>query len=430
MSGRSERLLNRDFVLLWQGQLVSHLGSQAFLVAVMFWTLETSGSASVMGLFLAVTTLPGVVLGPIAGALADRLPRRAILVGADLVRGLTACGLAAVVWWLPGTTAASFAALFAVAIVYGLAGAVFNPAISAAIPDLVPAGRVQAANSLCQLSGQGSALVGQAVGGVLYRLLGAPLLFAADGISYLVSAASEAFIRLPGTIRAEAEPAAGALKRYLADARAGLAFFWRDRGLRLFLLTAAGINFLFMPVFVLLPFFATEVLDGGSAWYGYLLASLSGGSLAGTAAGGLLALRPATRGRLLLAVLFLVPALAALLGFAGPAGALGVCFALGALTGLLNVTTITLVQLATPPELRGRLMGVLLSLSGAATPLGLAGGGVLRDLTGAGVPSLYLGLGATGVLLVAVLAATRPELRAFLAREPEPPSPLDGGRVG
>jgi len=425
MSVGSQRLLNRDFVLLWQGQLVSHLGSQAFLVAVMFWTLESSGSASVMGSFLAVTTLPGVVLGPIAGAVADRVSRKAILVGADLVRGIAGCGLAALVWWRPGATAAGFAGLFAVAVVYGLAGAAFNPAVTAAIPDLVPAARVQAANALSQLSGRGSALIGQALGGVLYRAFGAPLLFAADGASYLVSAASEAFLRIPRAPRPEPEAAAGPLARYLADARAGLAFFWRDRGLRLFLLTASGINFLFMPVFVLLPFFATEVLDRGAAWYGYLLASLSGGSLAGTAAGGALALRPAARGRLLLAVLALVPALAALLGLAGPAGALAVCFALGALTGLLNVTTITLVQLATPPELRGRLIGVLLTLSGAATPLGLAGGGVLRDLTGAGVPALYLGLGAAGVALVAAMAA-RPELRAFLAREPGAPSSQDG----
>jgi MFS family permease len=417
MSGRSGRLLNRDFVLLWQGQLASHLGSQAFLVAVMFWTLETSGSASVMGLFLAVTTLPGVILGPLAGAVADRLSRKAILIVADLVRGVAACGLAALVWWHPGPTASSFTALFVVAVVYGVAGALFNPAISAAIPDLVPAARVQAANSLSQLSGQGSALVGQAAGGVLYRLLGAPLLFAADGVSYLLSAASEAFIRLPRPARAEAEPAGVPLARYLADARDGLAFFWRDRGLRLFLVTAAGINFLFMPVFVLLPFYATEVLGRGAGWYGYLLASLSGGALAGTAAGGVLALRPAARGRLLLAILVVVPALAALLGFAGPVGALGICFALGALTGVLNVSTITLVQLATPPELRGRLMGVLLTLSGAATPLGLAAGGALRDLTAAGVPALYLGLGTLGVILVLAMA-TRPGLRAFLAREP------------
>jgi len=172
-----------------------------------------------------------------------------------------------------------------------------------------------------------------------------------------------------------------------------------------------------MPVFVLLPFYATEVLGRGAGWYGYLLASLSGGALAGTAAGGVLALRPAARGRLLLAILVVVPALAALLGFAGPVGALGICFALGALTGVLNVSTITLVQLATPPELRGRLMGVLLTLSGAATPLGLAAGGALRDLTAAGVPALYLGLGTLGVILVLAMA-TRPGLRAFLAREP------------
>jgi len=413
------RLLNRDFVLLWQGQLVSNLGSQAFLVAVMFWTLESSGSASVMGLFLAVTTLPGVVLGPLAGAAADRLSRKTILVSADLARGVAACALASLAWWRPGPAAAPLVALFVVGVIYGLAGAVFSPAISAAIPDLVPAARLQAANSLSQLSGQGSAMVGQAIGGVLYRFLGAPLLIAVDGVSYLLSALSEALIRLPKPPPVPIEQGAGAWTGYLADAREGLAFFWRDRGLRLFLLTTTGINFLFMPVFVLLPFYVSEVLQRGAGWYGFLLAALSGGSLAGSVAAGVLALPPAVRGRMLLAILILVPALAALLGVSGPFGALGLCFALGALTGLLNVSTLTLIQLATPPQLRGRLMGILITFSGAATPLGLAAGGILRDLTGLGVPALYLCLGSLGLVLVSAMA-TRPALRAFLARETLP----------
>ncbi len=74
-------------------------------------------------------------------------------------------------------------------------------AITAAIPDLVPRDRLQAANSLNQLSAQGATFFGQAVGGVAFRLLGAPTLILVDGISYVLSAFSEAFIRLPAPVQ-------------------------------------------------------------------------------------------------------------------------------------------------------------------------------------------------------------------------------------
>ncbi|MCP4228088.1 MAG: MFS transporter, partial [Actinomycetia bacterium] len=82
------RLFNRDFVLLWQGQLVSRMGRQALTIAMMFWTMEATGSASLMGAMMMAGTLPGVVLGPLAGTLADRVSRKWILVFCDAGSGL------------------------------------------------------------------------------------------------------------------------------------------------------------------------------------------------------------------------------------------------------------------------------------------------------------------------------------------------------
>lgn len=64
---KPDRLLNRNFVLLWQGQLVSHVGSQAFVIALLYWTMEVTGSAKVMAMLVIGSTLPAIILGPFAG---------------------------------------------------------------------------------------------------------------------------------------------------------------------------------------------------------------------------------------------------------------------------------------------------------------------------------------------------------------------------
>lgn len=441
------RLFNRDFVLLWQGQLVSQVGNQAFLVAQMFWLMEATGSASLMGLLLMSSALPGVVLGPFAGTFADRHSRKAIIVVADLARGLAVLGLAGLLFVRPAWTETIVVVLFGVALWSGILGAVFNPAITAAIPDLVPAARLQAANSLNRFSNQGATFLGQAVGGVAFRMLGAPLLFLVDGVSYLLSAVSEAFIRLPATVSArdDAEVTAGAevggrnaadrpagqgvdskrrtsLHEYLADTAEGFRYVWNWRGMRTFVLTATGVNFLFMPVFVLLPFYVSDVLGRSADWYGFLLASLSLGALAGLAAAGSLRMAGTARVVILTGAFLGATGLIAVLGMVQrPLLALTVTFAMGVFSSMVDIFVLTLVQLSTPAEMRGRVMGLVLALAGAATPLGMAGGGILADLTGRRVPATFMtvGLLASGLVL---LSATRPSFREFLATDMKGPA--------
>ncbi len=426
----ARRLFNQNFVLLWQGQLVSQIGNQAHLVALMFWTLQATRSATLMGLLAMSAALPGVLLAPLGGAIADRHSRKGILVAADLVRGVVVLLLAALMFTHGSETHLVVAALFVTAVVSGAMGAAFRPAVGAALPDLVPTAHVQAANSLTQLSAQGSQFVGQAVGGVLFRALGAPLLFLADGISYMLSAASEVFIHIPQRLPA-ARPGLKAVARgYLADTGEGLRWIWRRTGMRTFLFATTAINFLFMPIVVLLPFYVTDVLHKGAAWYGFLLAALSLGSVVGLLLTGSIRLAGHGRARMLGGALLLTALSMGGLGLVrASAAALALMFAAGLLAAVINVTVLTLLQLSTPQELRGRVMGLVMALASAATPLGLAVGGVLGDLTGKAIPAIYVGVGAAAAATAAG-AFLVPAFREFLAGDGSGQRPGRGGRGG
>lgn len=413
----SRTLFNRDFVLLWQGQLVSQVGNQAYLVAQMFWTMQATGSAGLMGLLLMSAVLPGVLLGPFAGTFADRHSRKAIIVASDLLRGGTVLLLAVLLFTKPEETGTVVVVLFGVGICSGIIGAAFNPAITAAIPDLVPAKQLQAANSLSQFSAQGAAFLGQAVGGVAFRLLGAPLLFLVDGISYVLSALSESWIRLPQR-HVESPPSHrrwDSVRSYLSDTAVGFRWFWGWKAMRTFVLTATGVNFLFAPVLVLLPFYVTDVLGRDADWYGFLLSSISLGSLVGLMIAGSFRLKGKARARALTGAFLAVTSLLAVLGLVQhPVAALVVTFTIGIFASIINIFVVTLVQVATPAEMRGRVMGLVLSLGGAASPLGMAAGGILADATGLRVPATFVTIGLLATALV-LAGSSRSGFQEFLA---------------
>lgn len=408
------RLWNRNFFLLWQGQFVSQLGSQAFTIAVMFWTMQATGSASLMGLIMMAAMLPIVVLGPVAGTVADWYSRRKIIIVTDIVSGVSVLGLAALMWLGSASTTAIVAGILAVTVLSGIMRAFFMPAITAAIPDLVPDESVQAANSLSQFSTQVSTLFGQGLGGVLFRALGAPLLFFFDGVSYLFSAISESFIEIPQEIPDRHKTLRQGIEEFKRDTREGLRYTWSQVGMRNFLFGAAALNFLVMPILVMQPFYVDRFLGAGAEWYGFLMAALSTGSIVGFIFAGSVQLEGAVRRRVITLAMFSMAAALAVLGSVTiKPVALAIMFVVGMLGGVINVTMITLMQMATPSELRGRVMGLMVTLSTAITPLGMAIGGIAGDLTGKNVPLIYLICGLLGAMVPLVTTMNR-EVRDFM----------------
>jgi MFS family permease len=415
-SAASTRLFNRNFLLLWQGQAVSQLGNQAFALAMAYWALEATGSATLMGLLLATMYLPATLLSPIGGVLADRFSRIRILVVCDAVAGLAILVQSFAMLSGRCSRPVLVGMLFGVALISGVVNGFFLPTLSAAIPDLVPAKRLSAANSLNQFSIQAATLLGQGIGGVLYRLFGAPRLFLFDGLTFLFCAGSESLVRLPRRPPDEHLELGAGARRFAASIREGLAYVRRTPGLLNFIVRPAVYNFFSMALFVLMPFYVRLNLHAGAEWYGFLMAAISIGSIVGFLVAGLVRLAGAARMRFLVALIAVAPAPMAIAGFIHrPALGLAVGFALGVMLGLINVNLLTILQTTTPPELRGRVLGLWTSLVNGVMPIGVMLGGVAGDLTGKNIPLVFTTCGVL-TLVITFAALSRPTTRQFLSR--------------
>lgn len=412
------RLWNRNFFLLWQGQTVSQLGNQAFSVALMFWAMEATGSASVVGLLMTFAVLPGVILSPFGGTFADRYSRIRIIIVCDFLAGVAILGVAGAMLF---SDAPSFILpiLFAVAVLEGIIRSFFMPAIASTIPDLVPRERIAAANSLNQFSVQTCQILGQAVGGVLYNAIGAWKLFLFDGLTFLFSGFTEMGIDAPPAPAREkkAQGWSELWHEFLGETKEGLRYVWNRPGLRNFVAVAASINFFSMPTFVLFPFYVEKYLKAGADWYGFLLAGISAGSIAGFLLAGSLKLKGDVRAWTVVGCLVAGPLLIGAMGFTtNTYAALVLAFFGGAAFGMINIYVMTLLQTSTPPELRGRVLGLLGTLGGALMPIGMALGGWLGDLTDKNVPLIF-GVSTALSVISTLLLATRPECRLFLRQD-------------
>lgn len=155
------------------------LGDALVYVALAFAIVdELDGGAGSLGLVLAVSAVTRVGFTLVGGVWADRLPRRAVMVGCDIVRAVIELVVFALLLagamevWIFAVTAG----------VFGAASAFFGPASTAVVAEVVPTRRLQQANALLSLSSTGAAVVGPAVAGVLVATVGAAWVFALDGI--------------------------------------------------------------------------------------------------------------------------------------------------------------------------------------------------------------------------------------------------------
>jgi MFS family permease len=396
-------LAHRNYRLFVAGQLVSLIGTWMQTVAQGWLVYRLTGSALQLGLVGFAAQIPVFVLSPAGGLIADRWPKRRVLILTQSAMMALAFLLAA----LTMTEAVRLWQVYCLALLLGIANAVDMPTRQSFVVEMVGKGDLGNAIALNSSMVNGARLVGPAVAGVLVAVLGEGWCFLLNGFSFLAVIAGLAAMRLPV---AAVQAAVGGLAARIVE---GFGYVARTPPVRALLLLLGCVSLLGMPYTVLGPVMAEEVLHGGPSAYGLLMSATGVGSLFGALA---LASRRGTGG-----LIYWAPAGAA--GF----GAALVLFSLsralwlsvlllmpaGSCMMIQMASVNTLVQSMVPDHLRGRVMSVYAMMFVGMAPFGSLLAGLVAHRFGA--PATIAIGGAACIAAAAIFGARLPGI-APLAR--------------
>jgi MFS family permease len=398
-------LRHRPFVLYWSARTCAAMGYQMLGVAVAWQIYALTGSAFDLGLVGLMQFLPSAAFMLVAGQVADRYDRRRLLQLWQTVECLAAAALA--VGSVSGWVSKEF--ILAAVFVFGVGRAFELPTQSTLLPNLVPASLFPRAVAASATTTQLATIAGPAVGGALY-ILGPTVPYTTCSALFLASVVLLAFIELERLVTTRTPVN---FKAFFA----GISFI-RHNPIVLGVISLDLFAVLLGGTTALLPIFADEVFHTGSEGLGLLRASPAVGALAITV---LLMRWPLTRrvGRIMFASV-------ACFGLATIVFALSTSFVLsmvalavlGAADAVSVVIRMTLAQIETPDEMRGRVNAVNSLFAGTSNQLGDFRAGTMAAWLGA-IPAVLVG--GVGILLV-VLIWTRafPALRhvdSFYARK-------------
>ena len=272
----------RNFALLWFGQLASAIGELALFIALPFYIYEQTGSTLATGAVLLASTLPRLLFAPMAGVLVDRWDGEQVMIAADLLRAVVLLVLLLVPYgwvWL----------IYPVDFLLSSISQFFRPAKNAILPRLVDKERLVEANSLNALGVNLAIVLGPSLGGALLAYTGLVTVVLLDAASFLISAALIALIThtSDGAAKAAAtthDPVTAAAARVVWYDWLEALTWLRDQHMIMGAFLIAGMGALAQGIInVLLIAFVKDVLHAGPLEFGWLATAQGAGSIVGSA---------------------------------------------------------------------------------------------------------------------------------------------------
>ena len=358
---------NKNFRYLWTGQFISQVGDWFNSVALFTLILSLTGSGEAVGYILILKLLPTFFVGPLAGVAADRFNRKTIMIVADVARGLSVLGFLFVdtpdrVWMV-----------YALTVVQVILSTFFDPAKSAAIPNIISRNELIAANGLSGASWSVTLALGAALGGVVTDAFGREAAFIIDAASYFVSTLFIMMVRIPASAKTRERGAeAKSARLALADATGirdlieGARYLRRNPRVMAVLLVKSGWG-LGGGVLLLLTVFGKQIFPlgrDGSTSIGLLYAARGVGALVGPMIASPLTGRSPRLMRRVIGIAFFITAAFYLLFAQAPTLTLAALFAVGAHAGgsIQWVYSTALLQMSVPNRFLGRVFALELAM--------------------------------------------------------------------
>ena len=397
MGLRSLRL--RNYRLYFFGQLISLIGSWMQTTAQQWLVYQLTGSELSLGAVTFASFIPVLVLSLGMGVIVDRVERRRLLVITQTLFMITAAALAV----LTLTGVIEYWHIILLALLTGFGNALDMPARQAFNIDLVERDDVLNAIALNSSVFNGARIIGPAIGGAVVAAVGAGPAFGLNAVSFLAVIGALLMMRLPPFTPPERRGTGW------HELRQGLAYLVHNRTVLGLVSMVAAFNLVGFPYVVLLPVFAAEVLGTGAAGLGELLAAQGVGALVGALGLAFLGDRQA-KGPMILANRAMLPVAILLVGLSKTPSISMLGLALGGYAQINQLAmTNTLIQLAVPDELRGRVVSTYTWALGGFWPLGSLLTGWMAERMGSA--DAVLALAGISALIALAGRAIFPEVR-------------------
>jgi len=388
-------MINRNFTLLWVGQIISQLGDRFYAIALAWWVLQKTNSPSIMGVFLLTTTLPNILVGFFAGALVDRWRRKSILISTDVIRA----ALVLFVYYFSTLDSLELWHIFLAGFGISLATAFFDPALQAIIPEVVDKENLLKANGMYQMIGGLCKIAGPLLGATAIGFLGWNWVFLINSASYFVSAVLACFLVVNGGVHL-----AVTKEPIWTSLREGFRFIKEQKRI-VFVLKIIALAHVFVGCLtVLLPFLANGLDGVGVNNLGYLEMTIGIGLVGGSVFIGMK--KNVAADEQMLSVFILA------MGFGFAAIGVAQYFAIrsvfiymlllaliGTCIAFAAVFWQSLLQRYTPDSMRGRVFGLSSLIGNTSLPMAYGLFGVLL-----GASSIAVLMTASGLCLIGLSA--------------------------
>ncbi|MGQ4487065.1 MFS transporter [Streptomyces sp. 372A] len=368
--GTFSSLKIRNYRLFATGAVISNTGTWMSRITQDWLVLSLTGSAAAVGITTALQFLPMLLFGLYGGVIADRLPKRKLLLVSQAALG--ACGVVLAVLTLSGVVQVWH--VYLIAFLLGMVTVVDNPARQAFVSEMVGPAQLRNAVSLNSANFQSARLIGPAVAGVLITTVGSGWAFMFNGLSFLAPLVGLMMMRTSELHKSFVVPRAkGQLREGLRYVSGRPELIWPI--VLVGFVGTFGFNF---PIW--LTAFADEIFHGGAGMYSFFNILMAAGSLAGAL---LAARRRSSRLRMLVVAGTAFGLLEIVAALAPNVWIFAVLLVPIGMIGLTtNISANTSVQMASDPAMRGRVMSLYMMVFAGGTPVGAPIVGWISDAYG------------------------------------------------